>query len=298
MRAVPSAQNGGGLPAGAAARLLSSQFGGTVSEIDQALSFLLFLDLTEVANERLCRTAEGDRLSRRIRQSGPHEFSVFMLRSGLLAEQIRIALSLSSVRSGQMRLPLAPLRRTAPQLVAVLSRLPEVQLRSPVMLPDWVAIELESAWNQVDYIPPATLTGMEHRLAVGERAELYSLQYERSSRVGASAQIIWVSRDDANAGYDIEIRHSSPARCVEVKGSSDSREVVFFLSSNELDKSRTYGQAYEIHYWGGIRLHVRAADDYARLVAAGYPLIISDPSSVLFGPGWECEPTGYRVRKL
>jgi hypothetical protein len=165
-------------------------------------------------------------------------------------------------------------------------------------LPDWVAIELESAWNQIDFAPPAPLTGVEHRLAVGERAELYSLQLERSARVGASSSILWISRDDSTAGYDIEVKDRPYPRCIEVKGSSDSRGVTFFFSSNELDVSRDVGSQYEVHFWGGVRLNLRASDDYARLRAEGYPVVIKDPSSALFGPDWSCEPTGYKVVRL
>jgi hypothetical protein len=47
------------------------------------------------------------------------------------------------------------------------------------------------------------------RRAVGDRAEMYIVQYERSRIVDAT-RIIWVSRDTDSLGWDVEDRSVTP----------------------------------------------------------------------------------------
>jgi len=283
------------MPRERAERLLFSRVGGSLDEVSSCLEFLHSVLLTQQIGDRLARTRNGDLIAKKIRKGESHELALFLLRSGALAEQIRTALAVGKIKDDTLRLPLAQIKRASPQLLAVLSRIPDVLVGSPVVIPAGLVSELESAWNQCSLPVPAALGNADLNLQVGERAELYSLQLECSAYVGASVNVNWVSRDDPKAGYDLEVRREEPSRCIEVKGSR-GKQLAFILTTNELDTARRLGPRYEINFWGDVRLHLRARDDYLRLREAGYPVVIRNPAAVLFTEQWVCQPTEYRVR--
>lgn len=294
---VPS-QHAGGMPAPNASRLLYPRLGGSLDEVFETLLLLERLSLLGNSGERLSRTKTGDQLAKKLKRGEPEDFYLVLFRSGLFAEQIRLLLAEVKERAdGLFTASVVASKRRAPQVLGLLSRLPGVEVNRQIVLSRSIVAELESAWNQVPIRPPAPFGKLapETRLDIGERAELYSMQLERSKFLGASASVLWTSRDDAGAGYDIEVLHESPSRKIEVKGSQGAAPS-FYLSSGELKAARTHGDSYEIHFWGDIRLGARADYDFGRLVDAGYPIVISDPATELFTDAWTCEVDRYRVR--
>ena len=139
----------------------------------------------------------------------------------------------------------------APQLVGLLARMPDVTIGARLRVGLHAGQELDSMWNELPAHSRVNWRDIERRRrGVGERAELYSMQFERSSQLGAWQQIRWVSRDDDGLGYDIEV-DGDPTRLVEVKGTSGPG-VQFFLSSREYDVASKKGGAYEVQFWGRI----------------------------------------------
>lgn len=124
--------------------------------------------------------------------------------------------------------------------------------------------------------PPDTPAWLTERKKIGDRAEMYSLQFERTKSDPAS--IIWVARDTDSLGYDIEDRSRDELRCIEVKGRRDA-EIIFFLSENEWNTAQRLGNHYEIHFWGEINLSTEPAIEYSALREAGYPIIFTNPAS-------------------
>jgi hypothetical protein len=156
------------------------------------------------------------------------------------------------------------------------------------------SLELDSVWNE---LPPSSRVDWpeldKRRKAIGDRAELYSLQLAREAQPGALQYIQWVSRDDDTLGYDIEIT-GNPIRHIEVKGTSGPN-VQFLLSANELEVARRHRSNYEIQFWGEVNLARDPVEEYRQLIDRGYPLRIVDPASVLEQYPWELVPTQYRA---
>ena len=178
--------------------------------------------------------------------------------------------------------------------------MPDVVLTGQLVIGEATALELDSVWNEV---PPDMRTNWSDidnkRRVVGERAEHYSMQFERTREVGAIDRIVWVSRDDDGLGYDIEVKdvdsHKKP-RLVEVKGTS-GRSVQFFLSSNEYDISTTAGENYEVQFWGNIDLARAPMEEYEVLRATGYPITIVNPAQRLGQKPWSIETSQYKVTR-
>ncbi|MGV1005695.1 MAG: DUF3883 domain-containing protein [Candidatus Nanopelagicales bacterium] len=178
--------------------------------------------------------------------------------------------------------------------------MPDVALTGQLVIGEATALELDSVWNEV---PPEMRTNWSDidnkRRAVGERAEHYSMQLERSRGVGAIDRIVWVSRDDDDLGYDIEVKNVDSRerpRLVEVKGTS-GRTVQFLLSSNEYDVAATAGESYEVQFWGRIDLARAPMEEYELLRTAGYPITIVNPARELGQEPWLIEPSQYRVTR-
>jgi hypothetical protein len=292
--AVPS-KHAGGAPVDGFHQVVHPLLGGTLADISVALEVLLALRMVQESTGRYVRTADGDRLVKVMRAGAHHEFELALLRSGLLAAQVRDLLPVLVVTEAGYHCSAASARRVAPQLVGVLAALPGVRVRGRLELDLAVSAELESPLCQ-QLVPPMAQPGSaEERQQVGDRAELYSLSLEHSAYLGASRDVLWVSRDDYSAGYDIEAGPSDARRYVEVKGSR-GREITFILSSGEWDAANRLGAAYEIHFWGDIRLNSDPRDEYVRLREAGYPQRVVEPAAALLSEDWEMAPVGYRVR--
>jgi hypothetical protein len=105
-----------------------------------------------------------------------------------------------------------------------------------------------------------------------------------------------VALDDDSLGYDIRNAETSPARCIEVKG-SQGQDVRFFLSSNEWEVGHGLGDAYEIHFWGSISLTRPRAAEYRELREKGYPLVFRNLARALESGHLIGTPSQYLVTK-
>lgn len=182
----------------------------------------------------------------------------------------------------------------APQLVSLLEVWKDVEVRPQVVIPFTLVSELETAWALLPPEPEVPEWQRE-RKAVGNRAELYTVQFERL-RAADKTQIRWVARDADDLGWDVEDRSINPIRRIEVKGSRERHEM-FFLSENEWKKAKEHGEFYFVHFWGGIDLTREAATEYAVLRSEGYPLVIQNPAKAINDGEWIATSTRWRIRR-
>jgi Domain of unknown function (DUF3883) len=291
--AIPSHQ-AGGLDSEGISAMLQSCLGVGNRSSRNVVACLTQMRLISEIDGMIGRSRTGDALRRDIRANGSYTLAVAILRSGLMADQIRALRPVLRAHANGYACGRSLAQTTAPQLVGLLSRMPDVSISGQMDIGRVSGLELDSVWNE---LPPGSRLNWQdaerRRKAIGDRAELYSLQLLRSSHVGAWENIGWVSRDDDSLGYDIEVR-GIISRQVEVKGSS-GRDVQFFLSSNEYRVAEACGAQYEIHFWGDIRIESDPVEEFQRLTAAGFPICIVDPVSILAQPPWIIKPSQYRV---
>lgn len=268
--------------------------GGPIDEVDQLVQLLLELRLLRDDGSGR-RTAEGDRVVRGARRGDLRPLGYTLVRGGFFHDQAGSLIEAGEVDgTGDLRCPLRDARRHCAQLIGVLQWWPDVRLRPDVHIPAELFGELNSIWALIPP-PPELPAWAAERKAVGDRAEMYSVQWERQ-RVANASDIWWVARETDSLGWDIEDHSIDPTRCIEAKGRRD-RDVVFFLSANEWNKAQELGPLYEIHFWGGISLDQDPVREYAELVDAGYPLVIQDASAELSSSRWVLEATQWRVRR-
>lgn len=272
-------------------RTLWRRCGGPLEEIDQLIVLLTELKLVTRDKDIIARTSTGDKVSKALKSGNRELFALTLIRAGYFHDQARVLIECGSVRSnGNLHCSVRMSRSGAPQLVGLLSTWDTVQTFPEVIVPANLLQELNTIWA---LLPPPTILPewAAERKEVGNRAEMYSVQFERT-RLGTSA-IFWVAKDSDDLGWDVEDRSVTPCRCIEVKGRRDD-DVIFFLSDNEWQKALELGSLYEIHFWGGIDLASDPASEYARLRANGYPLVIKHISTQI-GVSWEATPVRWKI---
>jgi len=253
--------------------------GGPLEEIPDLLALLELLGLVRNDSQNLvARTSSGSKVAKAAARGDLSPFAQAVIRSGLLHDQVRAFLETGSTAiDGSFTCDARFLRARCAQLYGLLRMCPDVTVSSSVAVPKLLLDELTQIWA---IIPPAeNQEYLAERKKVGDRAELYSVNLERSRAVDP-AHIAWVSRDSDSFGYDIEDRASVPSRCIEVKGRRDT-DIVFFMSEHELSKARNFGPRYELHFWGMIDLARQPADEFLILRAAGYPHVFTDVASLI-----------------
>ena len=292
---IPSHHAGGVALEGLQA-LLQSRIGVGRRSAHAVLSCLTALHLITEVDGVIGRSSLGDRLRRELKAQGSHPIAVIIIRSGMMADQIRSLRSVLRRNGDSYVCGRSVAQAAAPQLTGLLGRMPDVNVTGRIVIGRASGLVLDSVWNE---LPPASRTDWQdiekRRKVIGDRAELYSLQLERSSHVGALDRINWVSRDDDSLGYDIEVVGSQTRR-IEVKGSA-GRDIHFLLSANEYRVATRHGSNYEIHYWGEIDIRQDPLEEYDRLRSAGYPVRVTDPAVSLLGEPWVIEPAQYRVTR-
>lgn len=292
---IPS-RHAGGVSIEDLYQLMQSRVGAVQQTMSLAVSCLITMRLITNADGVLARSASGDRVRRQLRSEGSYPLAIAIIRSGLMASQIRAIHGVLQRDDSGYVCSRRAAQVVAPQLIGLLARMPDVNFTGRLVMGRDSALELDSMWNE---LAPSSRTDWEdiekRRKAVGERAELYSMQLERSAHVGGRERVVWVSRDDDSLGYDIEVR-DQPTRHVEVKGSA-GRDVQFLLSANEYRVAQHHGHEYEIQFWGGINLRSDPREDYEKLTGAGFPIRILNPFSTLSSSPWAIEPSMYRVWK-
>lgn len=290
---IPSHRSGG-LVADGLDAVLQSRIEGGRHSARTAMACLAAMRLITEIDGVVGRSTSGDRVRREIRRIGSSAFVLVVIRSGLMADQIRAIRGVLRHDGEGYACGRSAAQTVAPQLFGLLSRMPDVVVRGRVEIGRESGLELDSVWNELPPTSRINWQDMEkRRKAIGDRAELYSLQLERSAHVGAWERITWVSRDDDSLGYDIEVP-GNPIRRVEVKGSS-GRDVQFFLSANEYRVAQRHGSSYEIHFWGEIDVRRDPVEEFERLRSVGYPIRVSNPTSALACEPWLIEPSQYRV---
>lgn len=132
---------------------------------------------------------------------------------------------------------------------------------------------------------------LENNEIVGEKAELFTLEYEKK-RIGPSLseKIKRISEIDVTAGYDIVSYESpqsrEPDRFIEVKAISKSG---FYWSKNELEIAKLKGASYYLYL---VELNKIDQADYC-------PLIIQNPSvNIMEGNDWLAETQTYFIKHI
>jgi hypothetical protein len=291
--AIPSHRSGGLASDGIDDVLLSRVEGGRDS-VQAVRACLAAMRLITEIDSIVGRSTSGDKVRREMREHGSSPVALAIIRSGLMAEQVRAIRAILRRHGNGYACGRSAVQAIAPQLFGLLSRMPDVEVSGKIVIGRDAALEIDSVWNELPLTSRINWQDAEKRKkAIGDRAELYSLQFERTAHVGAWEKIIWISRDDDSLGYDIEVPEN-PIRRIEVKGSA-GRDVLFFLSSNEYRVAQRYGTSYEIHFWGEIDIKCDPVEEFERLRSAGYPIRVSDPTYALTQEPWLIEPHQYRV---
>jgi Domain of unknown function (DUF3883) len=282
------------LPRDQATRAVWHTCGGTFDEVSKLLDLLTDLDLISVHGEALKRTQSGSKILKSIRTGDLREFGLVFIRAGCFHDQGRFLIETGMIANdGDFVCPTKLARAVAPQLLGVLQWWTEVRVLPSVRIPRSLVEELNTVWA---LLPPAPTTpewALE-RKEVGNRAEMYSVQYERTNAREPS-KIIWVAQDSDELGWDIEDRSTQPVRCIEVKGRRDE-EVLFFLSENEWAKAQALGPRHELHFWGGINLSREPATEYAALRAGGYPLVLRNVIERVADGSFEATAMRWRIK--
>ena len=269
--------------------------GGPLGEVPDYLVLLIELDLIRLHNDAYVRTQAGNRVARAFRRGDKTVLALTLIHGGCFHDQARRLIERgASGAQGRLVVAWREAIVCAPQLISLLEIWNEVEVRPRVIIPATLVTELETAWA---LRPPESQVPewQRERKAVGDRAELYSVQFERA-RALDKRQIHWVSRDADDLGWDVEDRSNSPIRRIEVKGSRDRREM-FFLSENEWNRAFEHGDNYVVHFWGAIDLGRGISAEYAALRAEGYPVEIPNPVDAICERAWVATPTRWRVER-
>lgn len=270
--------------------------GGPRDEISALITLLRDLGLVQVQQDTVRRSRAGDKVARTAAVGDLRPLGLALIRAGCFYDQARLLIESGTFDdSGSLVCSLKSARASSPQLLGVLRWWEGVTVLPSVVVPQELITELNTVWA---LLPPATEvpSWAVERKAVGDRAEMYTVQCERT-KVGDPSKIIWVARDSDTMGWDIEDRSKEPRRYIEVKGRRDD-DVVFFLSNNEWAKAHELGERYEIHFWGEIDLKREPAVEYAELRAAGYPVIVRNLPARLAEKRCEANPDRWRVAVL
>lgn len=128
----------------------------------------------------------------------------------------------------------------------------------------------------------------EHLRALGDLAERLSVRYLRE-RFPDSA-VVRVSLTSDRFGFDILVTTGrGDAIAYEVKGSTATGPVTFFVSRNEIAAGQRLKNRYVLLVWGRLVLNEEFGAQYARLVRLGFPQVVENPSGK-YAPCWTTPP--------
>ena len=285
--------NAPGIPREGAVSAIWRKCGGSHEEARHVLEILAWLNLVRIDSDSIRRANAGNPVARSLRARDYRPLGLTLIRAGLFSEQARSLLESGNVDADGNLVCLPRVAESvAPQLIGLLSRWPEFRSRPKVVVPSNVVNELSTVWA-LRAPEEAESSWLSQRRRVGRRAELYSLQRERSEALDPSA-IAWVAKDSDSLGWDIEDRTATPYRRIEVKGSRQENPV-FFLSANELKQASIHGSNYEVQFWGNIDLQREELNEYASLRAIGFPIVLLNISDKIASGEWTATPTQWRI---
>jgi hypothetical protein len=267
--------------------------GGPMEEIGDLLALSKLVGLCTESKGVIRRTRDGDRVVKAMRAGDRTLLGRALIRAGVLHDQARYLIESGRVGAdGGLQCELRKARAGAPQLLGLLQWWPDLQVLPTVNIPKVILAELDTIWALLP--PPVeTPTWVMERKAIGDRAEMYTVQVEKLAADDPTA-IAWVARDSDSLGWDVEDRTATPPRRIEVKGSREA-EPVFFLSDNEWRRAAEHSTQYEIQFWGGIDLSRQPADEFQSLRERGYPVVVTDIVARVSEGAWRAEPVRWRV---
>lgn len=187
----------------------------------------------------------------------------------------------------QFPMKLAPYRNLLVELGGLIREGKRLYL--PESVRDEIACNQELSFDGMS--PEQLLKRLEENRNAGERAELFVMGFE-IRRLGESRgkDVQQVSAISVSAGFDIASFESANSnrydRLIEVKAIGKDG---FFLSSNELDAAKKYGQNYYLYL-----VDLGDADelDYE-------PMIIKDPAEYFSHcDNWRVTPSSYHITQL
>lgn len=255
------------------------------------LAFCELTGLVERAESGWRLTAQGNVAVHQLRRFDWSALGAAALRTGSYEDELARLLEAGTVVEEHVRCPLARAARVSPAAAALLGWDPRHRENLDLVVPlaELNSLLAISAMEQSAQLPE----WVADREAVGCRAELYSLRRERT-RLGPH-RVLHVSRDVGDGfGYDIETMATEPSRYVEVKGSRSTR-LSFVLTAKELAVAQRDAHRYELQFWGGISLGRDARDEFAALVAQGYPIVLTHVAATISEEGWSVEGESWRV---
>jgi hypothetical protein len=231
---------------------------GPLNDVEGLIDVLLGAGLLERRGSLTRLTTRGRRVAIQDHQHGGRLLARSLIDAGYFRNQARRLLASGEFSGGgDLVCKRSSVVGVAAQLTGALRRWREVILDSHLRVPAALVEELLAAWA----LQPISRAPNE---------------------------------DDDSLGYDIRNAGTSPERCIEVKG-SQGREVRFFLSSNEWEVGHRLGDAYEVHFWGGISLTRPRPEEYRALRGAGYPLVFGNLAKTIESGELLATPSQYLV---
>ncbi len=265
-----------------------------MDDVPILLNLLMQVGLVEAEGTWLRLSKEGRKVATQDHRTGGKHLGLALIRSGIFAAQVSRLLEVGKVDSSRSLVCPAELAiSVAPQLIGILRRFGQaVSLTNELNVSADLVTEMGDVWS---LLPPPVTPEADHRKDMGNRGELYSYRYCRLA-ADDPAKVRWVARDDESLGYDIEDLNFVPKRRIEVKASAE-KVVRFFLSPNELEVARRLGDAYEVHFWGGVSLKAPVKGEFDRLTKDGYPLVFRGLATLLTSGYLSAIPTQYLVTR-
>ena len=280
-----------GVPEHRVARVIWNQCDGPLDDVQGLLEVLRGAGLVDYRGSHVRVTRHGHRVATQNHQHGGRLLAKALIDGGFLRSQARQLLSAGDLSvAGDLVCSRNVAVAVGAQLTGLLRLWEGVTLTHQLWVPAPIVQELLAAWS-LQPIPRVTSEGPSRE--VGDRAESYSYRWEQEKAKDPSL-IQWVALDDDSLGFDILNRGGSPERCIEVKGSQQTR-IRFFLTANEWATSSRKGAAYEVQFWGGISVARPRLEEYEALRQAGYPLVFADLQNAFRSGALKATPSEYVV---
>ena len=280
-----------GVPEQRVNRVVWNRCDGPLEDTARLVDVLIGAGLVERRINLVRLTKRGRDIATQDHQHGGRLLARVLIECGYFRNQVRRLMAVRESDPGEVfRCRRASAFDLAPQLIGVLRLWPDVTLDEYLQVPVALERELLTSWvlHPIPRVP-----GEAIRNEIGDRAESYSFRWEQEQAVHPS-DVHWPALDDDSLGYDVRNTGSDPERFIEVKGSQGD-EVRFFLSKNQWEVGHRLGDAYEIHFWGGISLTRPRPAEYSALRKIGYPIVFRNIRTAIATDVLSATPSEYLV---